>query len=126
MHTLQHDYNDSMIYIFLLAFTMPLFFICSGFVSPFNKKTNMVNKVKTLIIPTIFFTFINVVIFIICSFFEKNYFSLFKFGGFWFLIALFCCYLINFILEFIFANKKQVFRIITQIFISAILLIIGL
>ncbi len=125
MHTLQHDFNDSKLYIFLLAFTMPLFFICSGFISPLSKKTKIENKVKGLLIPTVFFIFLNVIIFIVCGLFEKNYYTLFKFGGFWFLIALFCCYLVNYLLDYIFERKKPVYRIATQIIISIVLISAG-
>lgn len=83
---------------FIYSFHMPLFFFLSGYVFRSKDSTAFfTSKIKTLLLPVIFFQTLNLVLFSIlyCSgrVFDKDltqYHHFLTFGGFWFIITLLC------------------------------------
>ena len=116
------------LFTMIYAFHMPLFFFLSGFVfKPKNSVFDFVlGKIKSLLLPLVFFQFADNVIFYILKVAGKeSCYGLVNFGGLWFITTLFyvsCLYYM--IGEVALRNNKH--RNIVLFFISLVSLVLGL
>ncbi len=90
---------------FFLAFHMPLFFLCSGYLYKHSRDI-LEKRVFSLLVPSLLWRCMNFLISIILACLSlAQYAGKLRFGGFWFLNALFCIHIIHFLFFELLLNR---------------------